>query len=322
MSLSSSPASWVAAPIPSRFLHKISRRRCLFGTVPRLSPLFPAVPDGTLVFRTSLAPKKKKKLYLPVWLQRLRTEHYGSQRAQRLSCLRADALGRADVQRGPGGVRVAQSKPAAAPEEASEAAAAAEACGPARRRLRAPRDSETLAAAAAGPLLFGGGGRRRRRRRVRKRERASWVGEGRRSRHEARARGERPRAPRARVLGAAVGADAFSYLSPSPASAVPVAARPSAPSPLPHLATARAAAGTRPRAPDDFDRSARGTASRSSLLYLGPRRPSSRGRPFPSFEWRGGGGSRGARSPPALRIRRSLDPVDPGVGPPAPASGA
>lgn len=47
-----------------------------------------------------------------------RGAYYGVRRVLRRPRLRADALSRADVQRGPGGVRVAQSEPAAALEEA------------------------------------------------------------------------------------------------------------------------------------------------------------------------------------------------------------
>lgn len=187
---------------------------------------------------------------------------------------------------------MAQSKPAAAPEEASEAAAAAaEACGPARRRLRAPRDSETLAAAAAGPLPFGGGGRRRRRRRVRERERASWVGEGRRSRLEARARGERPRPPRARVLGAAAGADAFSFLSLPRfrGSRRRAAFSPFAPPPPGNGARRRWVSAARPRR----FRSQCPRLCSPAFALPGSEETLTPRSPFPSFEWRGGGGSRG-----------------------------
>lgn len=96
-------------------------------------------------------------------------------------CVLTRSVGRADVQRGPGGVRVAQSEPAAAPEEAR------------RRRCRLRRADRRGEAAAPGPeglgsLSSGSGStsppQRRRAEAAaageRVRERASRVGEGRR----------------------------------------------------------------------------------------------------------------------------------------------
>lgn len=66
---------------------------------------------------------------------------------------------------------------------------------------------------------------------MRERERASWVGEGRRPRRQAETQGEQPGPPRARALAASAGADAFSPSLPPPAVPAARGLQPHRPSP-------------------------------------------------------------------------------------------
>lgn len=147
---------------------------------------------------------------------------------------------------------MAQSEPAAAPEEAR------------RRRCRLSRADRRGWAAAPGPeglrsSICGSTSPPRRRRAEaaageRVRERASRVGEGRRPRRQAKARGERPRPPRARALAAPSSRGRpCSPASPPPLPRFLSRAGFYSPSPM---ATARAAECTRARA-----RSRRGVGS-------------------------------------------------------------
>lgn len=96
-----------------------------------------------------------KKRYFPLWFRRLRKRlrdalQFPTGPATRV-CVLTHGVSRADVQRGPGGVRVAQSEPAAALEEAR------------RRRRRLRRADRRGEAAASGPEGLGssrsGGGK-------------------------------------------------------------------------------------------------------------------------------------------------------------------
>lgn len=179
-----------------------------------------------------------KKRYFPLWFRRLRKRlrdalQFPAGPATRV-CVLTHVVSRADVQRGPGGVRVAQSEPAAALEEAR------------RRRRRLRRADRRGEAAASGPEGLGssrsGGGKtsppRRRRAEAageRVREPASRVGEGRRPRREAKARGERPRPPSSSARTRARRPSLARTPSPPfPLPAVPVARglRPARPSPM------------------------------------------------------------------------------------------
>lgn len=148
-------------------------------------------------------------------------------------CVLTRLVSCADVQRGPGGERVAQSEPAAAAEVARRrqcrlrrADRRGEAAAPGSERLGSSSSGSTsslrrqraAAAAAAGERV---------------RERASWVGEGWRPRHEAKTRGERPRPPRARALATPSSRGRPRLPASPPPPAVPVA-RGFLRSPLPH----------------------------------------------------------------------------------------
>lgn len=148
-------------------------------------------------------------------------------------CVLTRLVSCADVQRGPGGVRVAQSEPAAAAEVAR------------RRQCRLRRADQRGEAAASGSERLGnsssGSTSFLRRRRAaaaaaageRVRERASWVGEGWRPRHEAKTRGERLRPPRARALATPSSRGRPRLPASPPPLAVPVA-REFLRSPFPH----------------------------------------------------------------------------------------
>lgn len=186
---------------------------------------------------------------------------------------------------------MAQSEPAAAPEEAK------------RRRCRLRRADRRGEAAALGPEGLGsssgssssGSTSPPRRRRAeaeaaaageRVRERASLVGEGRRPRLEAKARGERPRPPRARALAAASSRSPSLACLPSP-SPRSCRARAFTPLLLPHGngARRRLRSGSRALSARRGERAARLLASptRAAEEALGPRQL-----PFPTFSRRGG----------------------------------
>ncbi|XP_072607398.1 uncharacterized protein [Vulpes vulpes] len=94
-----------------------------------------------------------------------RKTYYGSRQALRRArgCVLTRLVGRADVQRGPGGVRVAQSEPAAAPEEARRRRSRLkQAGGPARRggnsRPRGTRELKQRQHLSPSEAAGGGGG--------------------------------------------------------------------------------------------------------------------------------------------------------------------
>lgn len=146
------------------------------------------------------------------------------------------------------------------------------------------------------------------------RERASWVGEGRRPRRKAKARGERLRPPRARALAAPSSrADVLAGLPPLPPSRGSCRARAFIlPSPM---ATARAAECTRARA------RSRGGSAR--LGFSLPRRVRRGGPPAAVFAdifsarrgLRRPGPAAGSFPPRFSGVRPTRPSRGPGVGP-------
>jgi hypothetical protein len=252
-------------------------------------------------YRTSQAPQKT---VLPGVASAPAQEVTGRTTAPSVPCgerVRADALSRADVQRGPGGVRVAQSESAAAPEEARRCP---------RRLRRADRrgeaaalDPEGLGNSSSG---FGSTSTPRKRR-----AEAAAAGERKKGAREpggggaaAAARGQSARrtAPAAASARARVRRLSLRGRSGLPASPPPSCrsrrARTSALPPLPprqRRAPPSALGFARPRR----QRSARASASRLPRM-CGGGGPRSCCCPWRPLKWRGGGDG-GQSAPGSVR---------------------